>query len=794
MATKTLHKNTGDYYTLNQNALITQLQKRQIDYIEERRKSEEVDSNKERIDYIKDALLCTKGYMQNGLNNRSIGYAVGMFTILAIVHPDIKKDLPVAIYDLLEPYAKRLATLNPDKFSAFYEKCKAANSNDRLPYTPQTAAMDEIAMDMKYYNDIRKSGLSASEKQDIRNKYEADKNQLYNFMHEDGITVADLATENHKIVANLVQQNPEARKCFGMLGYQNDSYMMLKNATKQSFATIQENGINKTVSIYQLQDEGLVNDDGSPFVYRFGIVEPFSKDEYTNLLYETLNPCYFNIYENKKSSAVLQEETKDRLKEASLIFEAMRDDGFDDEAIKEIRKQVEKNCFTNYQMSQEEKHHNAKQNEAENNETKQEADEEAAWEDTTSNSDKKLGIGENVSVIYASDTKSNLGPIMAHTESKNNAGEMPYFGHYVIQPNTFVRTKDEFESSLTYGDKHAFTKLIYDTMNAGDVPVNSQYQHFEDIATRMQKNGVQSECFNFLQNMLKMDMTENQKRIYDLVYCSMFTNAPVFEVTNSELCEASLVATRTLNDAIPLGTVGATLNNYHSVTVGPNCWADNTCYLRNTELQSPSGKPLYLGMNTMASDCKITGDGVIANTYMLETECYGTFDPYDMRKANHVKASPLSRLELESNNAQYGVNLAKKDIVPERYAMRTLQDLYREQQMKKYQKTPKLDNVPMDEVRQRMIKKTEKTGAEDERIDAAEFGMQKRTELEAYAEEVQDALQKKAKGTQVLTDDKKAKHIADKLNTSGYSSTVKDLVQEGESMMKSFTEESKFEF
>ena len=115
---KTL-KRDGDFAM---NNLLFALQERQEQYIKDKAEHFDIEDEKARIRYGKDALRMAVGPLRMGVRPSSVMYALSSFTIMSMANPEIKKDLPVLVYDMMAPYANTLNRMFPGKFKGFVDK------------------------------------------------------------------------------------------------------------------------------------------------------------------------------------------------------------------------------------------------------------------------------------------------------------------------------------------------------------------------------------------------------------------------------------------------------------------------------------------------------------------------------------------------------------------------------------------------------------------------------------------------------------------------------------------------
>ena len=767
------------YETMNMQELTALIQRRQIEYINERSKAQSIEDNQARLDFTRDMLKTMAKPFKNGVSTNAIFQALGTYMIMSYVHPDIKSDIPTAFGTMLEPYAAKLAAINP-KFQNFYEKCASVSRGGRLPYTPETAAMDYVALSLKYYNDIREPGLSEQAKDAIREQFANDKDALESAIERDDLDMNDVTIMQNRIVANLVLNSPNARKCFDLFGPDANRFEMIK---ADSIYT-QNNG-------YIIPDTGF-DIDGSG-AHLFKVREPYSYQSYHDMLFDCLKDTYGDTLNQKRTGAGLSDESKYQMYEASVMFNAMRDDGFTDEQINSMLKWVEKDCAKYYESQQQMQGQNQQRSHDESeNEQPDKSDESPSMRFIgvipqicdKSEMSKSMGSDEP----DASDSQSELPVMNMGTQDGDAKGTLPYFNTFVLQP--VIDSDFDFDTSLSSADKDALAKLVHDAGYGSDV---------SELRKQIDDKTPTKFCNDFI-NFMRDDMaagkelSTEQKITCDLVRCMQCTAQPVYLLNDGLISDASLIATRTMNGAVQLGQEGAHVKDFVHTYVGANCFADESCMISKAKMLSDSGCPLYVCMNSKLDNCSIQGDGVILNTNVKNTSISGTFDPYKMRKANGMKGKDIvqyNTLEVTSKSKDSYYS-QPSDTVPEKYlqSLRAyryeLQQKYRASQLEKQgYATTKQTMSEIDRALSSQDKEEQNKFAYKELI-------ARRTENFNYADEIEAAARVAADKTPGSEDDAKAKKVAENLDLNG-AKNVRDLLRQSEQFMRQSIQESEMQ-
>lgn len=296
--------------------------------------------------------------LSRGINRNTVRQAVTPFVIMSIVNPEVKKGLTMAVCDVLEPFAKEISSYD-SRFSRFYEMCRqngsvSLNRNvERLPYNPQQAAIADIALNMRYYDDIRKEGITTEERNAISKQFRANKEKLYRIFKEDGIRRDELEYENNKIVVGLCS-NPSMRKYFDNIydGYRVD----FSKVEYFTGSTIDENGKPSTTTIFSIPTDGLKCMNGESFRKSFGVRPIYGEEAYRALLYESLTkgyPDYARFKTENDESALKSEGWLKCQQNIKMYMNLAKDDGMSKLRFQELYNETLMKCESEYAVAHE---------------------------------------------------------------------------------------------------------------------------------------------------------------------------------------------------------------------------------------------------------------------------------------------------------------------------------------------------------------------------------------------------------------------------------------------------------
>lgn len=816
-APKTL-KRDGDFAM---NNLLFALQERQEQYIKDKTEHFDTDADKARIKYSKDALRLAVSPLRMGARPSSIAYAMSSFTIMSLANPDIKKDLPTVVYDMMAPYANTLNRMFPGKFTKFVDKCRAAQNGGRMPYSPETAAMDVIAMDLKNYRDIRdaaKNGTPKEELDAMDAAYKEDQQRIIELAMNDGVELDDFKKAHNRIFVNMVMRYPDAAKCYGMLSPETAAFLKEKTGADFGVPDI-KNQVEQTASWYT-DDEGIEhtgfsfdikNSDGllrdaNGENHLYGARRRYEPEEYTEFLKavmkDYLDDISDNIDQGMSPEHASQSLTIKGLKSRHMteeIMTLMMDDGLDEMDVTNIRDMV-RATYLDERYKTEQARQEAQMGKS------SESDSQQSQSDA---GDNKSNFDEKSSQINAEAGQKGhekdviLGQNNGYMSVFDSYGtEFRNYGTYDIQDFKkagFGGDVDKIDLTLTAKDTAALADCcarLHADIAQNNPDISSGNDATKMYLDLMERDGTAATCRDVLEKSAKMQLSQEGKQISDLIGVCLYTDAPAL-MKDAE-GNTRLISTRTLNGSIKLGEVGAVIEGKSRVF--DMCFADASVKLTDSELSAPSGKPLYVGMSSEIRDSKIAGDGVIANTYVKDAEIFGTFDPYATRKELNVSLNLTSRLLIkEDSRDYYGHGRKQTDKISPKY-MKSLREFYIEQQQGQREKamTEAAEKREAERLRKQAASEKESgkdTGpsAEDDirsRVKAHQ-GM-KQTKTYNDADDIEGAMRRKAASTPGGMDNKRAKGVAEHITREGVNSsqTIESILREADEYMEAADSDS----
>ena len=141
---------------------------------------------------------CTRPFMEDGLSISAIAQAYTMYWVMGAIAPDFKESARQMIGERLYPLAKASGN---DKMQEVFGKM--ANGG-RMPYDAESAVLQKIAMDKKFYEDSRQPDANVAELEEAYNK---SIELIKDFAREDGISDEDFRRQEGITIRMLVQDD-----------------------------------------------------------------------------------------------------------------------------------------------------------------------------------------------------------------------------------------------------------------------------------------------------------------------------------------------------------------------------------------------------------------------------------------------------------------------------------------------------------------------------------------------------------------------------------------------------------
>lgn len=234
--------------------------------------------------YIALAGLCLVP-LRNGINKRAVATSIGMYAVLAIMNPNMSKEIPRMVKQSMYPYFDKMSEMFPNsRFATKLQQQKQGilidKNHGRLPFTPETAALYKLAFIEKAYDDIREDPRREAE---IMAGYEGAVSSLENLCERDGVAPKEVSRHMSGLIAMRLQNDPTYNRYFAELSTPNDM-------PPRAFVNQQLNPETGEIKIFPTKDdEGrnvyMTDADGRTYTGDFSLRPMYEDDSYKTQMY-----------------------------------------------------------------------------------------------------------------------------------------------------------------------------------------------------------------------------------------------------------------------------------------------------------------------------------------------------------------------------------------------------------------------------------------------------------------------------------------------------------------------------
>lgn len=241
-------------------------------------------------------------------------HAIGMYTALSFFAPEIKQELHKTVASAVLPYIERWAEKGGIRGAIFNKFQKAAHYG-HMPWTPKTAALQEMAFLKQAYRDMRQPGADVDAISENVGKACL---KLRRQALMDGIP-GSLVDENlRKLVGVDCMVHPENARIY-------DGFMqgtIRKSDAKEIVYTEKDSATGQMVDYTKKVWSGEFEyKDGTPMTKGFGIRKPMSANQYSASIYKDLMDMY-GVYARDNIIFDRKEEALEQVKQSfDAIFE-----------------------------------------------------------------------------------------------------------------------------------------------------------------------------------------------------------------------------------------------------------------------------------------------------------------------------------------------------------------------------------------------------------------------------------------------------------------------------------------
>ena len=568
--------------------------------------------------YTTGVLLACRPNIGRGENMQSICSVIGRSTAITGLYPPVRNGA-AAVWYRFEDYVRRLPSENPI-YGPMVELAGDLNLK-RMPFSAETAAMADIALNVCYFDNVRACGKGREGRAAADKLFIDTRNAMFNAFAEDCVDFQELTQANQAIVSHLVKakEDPYLYKFSNIWDEQRVDLSQIQKCLGPV-----TNGKRPVVYLPPLGALSYKK-GGGRFVYRFEYRPPYTFNMYDDMLYEEMKEHYGPVLKSSRTGDKSYLETpayKASQARVQQIRTLMKTDNYTDAEIGRVMRAVGNRCELYYSTETDDgreewaKAHPEEAKLLEEEKARREAGEAAKRQHIKIQSERK----EEPDDWLVPSEEGYEPELMRQAGSKLQPG--------VSLASTF--------SEQDYIQLASIMAEFADRMNPLDDAYNLEKWYVPLKADP-------EACLDrFVSKYFRSRMDRWQRRRYELVSLARKTAEPLVDK------DSCLVATRSIKNVVDIGDTGGKVRG--SSHVGDGCWVDARSGVTNTKLKGN----IILAMQTNVRDSELSGVGMVVNSIINGCSLSGTLDPSEMRKAEGLGTNPARTLNMSDREETYG--------------------------------------------------------------------------------------------------------------------------------------------
>lgn len=149
--------------------------------------------------------------LQRGISPMNIAETLVMYKVMGAVNKDFKASFKQTVGNILYPLAKANLNQEDDKKRKITEALGKMSNNGRIPYDSESAVLQKIAIDRKYYQDVRQAG---ADKDKLGMQYNMAIDVLKRNAEADGVTPEMFSQQENVTIGMLIKSNPDYKAMY----------------------------------------------------------------------------------------------------------------------------------------------------------------------------------------------------------------------------------------------------------------------------------------------------------------------------------------------------------------------------------------------------------------------------------------------------------------------------------------------------------------------------------------------------------------------------------------------------
>ena len=245
------------------------------------------DADKINSQYNKMLLGACTAPLLKGVNKKTVLTSVGMYAGMCLVSKPFAKASTQAVQNALYPYvAKKADEYGPNsKWGKRRDKILASQNGGRLPLTPKSAAIQKLAFDKQYYEDVR-DPKNRNRLDELDSIYNGAVLTLEQQCEVDGLSLAEVRSAERTMLKQMATHDPDFLHKYSFLSSKDVKQSSFEKNEKGDFVWFGKYEINTD----ELESMGIHR--GDDFEFRLKPRAMRSKDEHLATMSEFYNTCY----------------------------------------------------------------------------------------------------------------------------------------------------------------------------------------------------------------------------------------------------------------------------------------------------------------------------------------------------------------------------------------------------------------------------------------------------------------------------------------------------------------------
>lgn len=156
--------------------------------------------------------------LTKGVNASSVIQSIGMYAGMCLVSPTFRKQCHKSVQTILYPtVAQKAEKAGPESKWAKRRDAMIKDMNGgRMPLTPKSAALQQIAFTKRFYEECRKPDADI---EGLVKQYDNACMTLENHMQQDGLDYKEVVQNQHMIIGRMVEADPLVAQMFDELAW-----------------------------------------------------------------------------------------------------------------------------------------------------------------------------------------------------------------------------------------------------------------------------------------------------------------------------------------------------------------------------------------------------------------------------------------------------------------------------------------------------------------------------------------------------------------------------------------------